>query len=334
MQLSTLCPKRLIGMAALVCTAALIPAVLAAGSPAAASTAAGHRYRLIDLGTLGGKVSEAFGLNQRGDAVGSSSTRDGQTHAFLWRNGKMTDLGTLGGNSSAATAVNSRDQVVGVSDLAGNTVEHAFLWQRGKMTDLGTLPGDRSSLAFAINDRGQVVGISFSSTGDHGFLWQHGKMTSLGVTTAEDINNAGEIVGTTGSYAYMWRRGKITILPRLPSPFHSTQAAFINNRGQIAGTSASPDNYALAVVWRHQKLTSLGTPKGDAPTGLNDRGMVLVPPDFLWWHGKVTNLATLGVSSATLHGINDRAELVGAVYVAGKTAYHAALWMYRSRYDK
>ncbi|WP_243689369.1 hypothetical protein [Geotalea toluenoxydans] len=40
---------------------------------------------------------------------------------------------------------------------------HAFIWQNGVMTDLGTLGGDWS-LPFGINDKGQVIGYSASST--------------------------------------------------------------------------------------------------------------------------------------------------------------------------
>jgi len=39
---------------------------------------------MVDLGTLGGAGSEAFAVNASGDAVGSSDTAAGDTHATLW----------------------------------------------------------------------------------------------------------------------------------------------------------------------------------------------------------------------------------------------------------
>jgi probable HAF family extracellular repeat protein len=305
--------------AGLALAAAGIPAASAAVAAASATQQTVHHYRVIDLGTLGGKFSEATGINQRGDVVGYSTTRHKTQDAFLWRHGKMIDLGTLGGSSSFPASVNNRDQVVGASDTPGNTTTHAFLWQRGKMTDLGALGGGFSA-AMAINDRGQIVGFSTTASGSvQGVLWQRGHITDLGVDSANDINNAGEIIGEAmfenGFHPYLLRHGQLINLGQL------SEAMFINQRGQIAGFDGQ------AVLWQHQKLISLGTPLGDAPVGLNDRGQVLVHPELLWQRGHITNLRTLGVRAASLNGgINDRGELAGTIYVHRHKYFHAALW--------
>src|SRR5579863_1413092 len=59
------------------------------------------RYTVIDLGTLGGGYSFAYGVNNAGVVAGGSATPTqsgglNQT-AFLWRGGAMINLGTLGG---------------------------------------------------------------------------------------------------------------------------------------------------------------------------------------------------------------------------------------------
>ncbi len=69
------------------------------------------------------------------------------------------------------------------------------------ITDLGTL-GGWSSVALAVNRRGQVVGSADTSQGvRHAYVWQRGMMTDLGtlpgdaMSEAWDINNSGLIVG-------------------------------------------------------------------------------------------------------------------------------------------
>src|SRR3984893_5738516 len=88
-----------------------------------------HRYKLIDLGTLGGPHSygsvngDGFQLLNNSGVVASSADtalRDPNapnlflTHAFRWKDGVMTDLGALPGvNNSAAGSINARGWITG-----------------------------------------------------------------------------------------------------------------------------------------------------------------------------------------------------------------------------
>jgi probable HAF family extracellular repeat protein len=82
-----------------------------------------------DLGTLGGRFSQAGGINDQGQVIGSADTADGSTHAFLWTaSDGMQDLGTLtGGTFSEAFGINDQGQVIGVRDMADGS-SRAFLW--------------------------------------------------------------------------------------------------------------------------------------------------------------------------------------------------------------
>jgi len=62
------------------------------------------------------------------------------------------------------------------------------------------VPGADLTVAFGINDAGQIVGFYGGSTGNHGFLLSGGVYTSIDVpgaveTYAAGINDAGQVVG-------------------------------------------------------------------------------------------------------------------------------------------
>ena len=91
------------------------------------------------------------------------------------------------------------------------------------MQNLGTLGGSLSpSWTNAINDHGQVVGMSKNASGDRrAFLYENGTMMDLGISSfdgAKAINNRGQIVGQGG-----------------PGPFQS-QGAFLYEDGSSHST--------------------------------------------------------------------------------------------------
>ncbi len=154
-------------------------------------------HRMLDLGTLGGYLSNGVYVNDQGQVVGFSTVNNNPdpysflgapTHAFLWQNGFMRDLGTLGGPDSfpSAGGINQRhDLIAGASYInaipnptTGVPTLDPFLWRNGVMIDLGTLGGTFGS-AQAANNHGQVIGGS-NLAGDvlsHAFFWDRGVMT-------------------------------------------------------------------------------------------------------------------------------------------------------------
>lgn len=82
-----------------------------------------------DLGTLGG-YSYPFGINSKGQVVGTSIAADGQNHAFLYTDGKMYDLnqlvtGLAGTLLSNASGINDSGQIV-ANGCSGSLICQAF----------------------------------------------------------------------------------------------------------------------------------------------------------------------------------------------------------------
>jgi len=149
----------------------------------------------------------AFGLNNHGQAVGYSGTCTAANYAVLWENGAATALADLGTPGAIAFAINGHNQIVGQAVNSEGTAL-AAIWENNTVRSLGgLLPGDVSSFATSINNRGQVVGSSFDSSSNwsHGLIWENGGMfdlnelfparSNLYVISASNINESGQIAG-------------------------------------------------------------------------------------------------------------------------------------------
>lgn len=290
----------------------------------------------LDLGTLGGPNSAVlWPVKNRGMVVGIAETADlnplGEhwscsaffpgkptghiCRGFVWERGVMKPLPTLGGTHGFATGVNERGQVVGwaentVADATCNAPQvlqfRAVLWDtnRDKIAELPPLLGDTVSAATAINDRGQVVGISgicdnavgrFSAR--HAVLWEkNGTATDIGSlggvswNTPMAINHRGDVVGFANlpgdesgafnAHAFLRTESEgFQDLGTLPGDAIS-QALGINGRGQVVGTSCGA-NGCRAFIWENGVMTDLNALIAPGYTGhlifandINDAGKI------------------------------------------------------------
>jgi len=292
----------------------------------------------LDLGALGGASANSAVAwpvkNDRGLIVGISDTADdnplGEAFScwaffapgspngkickgFRWQNNAMTALQAFpGGYNSYATAANNRGQIVGWAengvhdpscDPAYQVLQfRAVIWQPdGTMQELPPLPGDSTSAATAINDLGQVVGISGACgvavggvSAAHAVLWENGVAIDLGSlgghawNTPSAINNHGTVVGfslpagqdgTRNFQAFVWTKSSgMQALP-VPATDIRSEALGINDKDQIVGLSRAPSGIR-AVLWQNGTFTDLndvarsGSPYLLFANDINDAGEI------------------------------------------------------------
>ena len=324
-----------------------------------------------DLGALPGEgnTSIATSINDEGSVVGHSENGKvdpiigGQEiRAVLWKNGRMTNLGTFGGSYSLVGAINNRDQIVG---YALNTIPdpfswlglflgssrftqtRAFLWENGQKRDLGTLGGPDAA-ASRINDRGEVIGISYtsfvpnSSTGIptlDPFLWRKGKMIDLGnlggtLSGVVEINSRGQVIGLSdlpgdeSADPFVWDNGSLIDLYTHTKGATPFTANAINDIGQIVGAAAFPDHPHDAYVWLNGKAKDLGTLQRDCYSEafvISSTGQIAgqsyscdgaTARPFLWQEGRMYDLNEVISTDSDFRftqafAINDRGEIAG-----------------------
>ena len=278
----------------------------------------------------------------------------------------IRDLGSLGGPRrsayDAAYAINQHGQVVGAAITKATTADgiplaHAFLWQAGRMVDLGVLPPgrvreyrgkDNASSAVAINDSGQVAGVSTSSAGtSRAFVWQRGKLVELDpghrapTYDVARINNRGEVIGAAPlGRAFLWRNGKMIMLVATPASWYRYVYA-LNDHGQavgkIARSSETPwdaewSSMARAVLWQDGKATVLAKARSEA-RAINEHGLVVGSSAGVAVSWRRRRLAELPVpqamrlSSSEAVAVNGRGDIIGTGSdVLGEDAYHGLLW--------
>jgi probable HAF family extracellular repeat protein len=322
-------------------------------------SASSRKYRITDLGTLGGTASFGLGINNRGQVVGNSRTGAGSRPllAFLWKNGAMTSLGSLPGSTfSRAFNINNQDIAVGEAFTPSPEVSRAVRWKDGIISDLGTLGSASGAVANDINARGEIAGVS----GGRAVVWDNrGRIRDIGTISEQAaatsrgnaINGDGSVVGSSQtdilsefgsrvSHAFLWTPRRMIDLGTLGDPRNFSVAFGVNERGDVVGEAHIGGNTFHAWVWRRGAMTDIHPAefglRHSRASKINSRGQIVGHVTgfqgfatidgraILWQNGDAIDLNTLipegsGWVLRTAEGINDRGDIVGYGSFQGET---------------
>ena len=204
-----------------------------------------------------------WSINNRGELAGTVAGDEFDQRACLITGGHLQLLKRLGEgfsiNKGEAYGINDSGQIVGYTSIrqdphfVTDPIPHAVLWQNGVVHDLGTLGGP-ASVAFVINEEGDVVGIS---DGPHGknyvFLYHAGKLVPLSSPPEKadfspiGMNGLDQIVGTSDAKSVdkfgqgrdvpvLWSGKVLTNLCHGNKKYKYGTANAINFEGQIVGS--------------------------------------------------------------------------------------------------
>lgn len=237
-----------------------------------------YKFRIVDiplqftfLGQQRDDIVRLTDINDKGQTVGNDFAGDG---FFVDKSHRAIEIRCPGdqtdNHSTTVSAINNKGQVV------GSCTDGAFVRDRNGSITILNFPGAANTLAYGINDLGDVVGQYANSPATdltglgrfHGFIWRNGVYTTIDAdfpdaihTTLLGINNAGQVIGTylhrrEGSsdindydreVAFLYDNGNFTLLefPGAQLPFlccgATTFPMDINNLGQIIGSTYNSD---------------------------------------------------------------------------------------------
>jgi probable HAF family extracellular repeat protein len=227
---------------------------------------------------------------------------------------------------------------------------------RYSIADLGTL-GGTESFAYAINDRGDIVGQSrlTGDTSSEGFLYRRTRLTNLAPVNSghiqtvgpTGINKRGEIscgVISNGLYVpaiYDVHQGSIVTLGSLGSPASSGfsgVATSINDRGQAVGYSYLDGFNRHAFLYSDGEMIDIGSFGGySLALAISNTGVIVGASSdtvagyahaFVYRDGVMSEINPFGGPNNESYalGLNDDGVVVGEGLNATGTAFHGFIF--------
>ncbi|WP_026602449.1 hypothetical protein [Methylomonas sp. 11b] len=287
---------------------------------------AGVLYTLVDLMPDSPLVSSgAVSISDAGHVLGF--TGDGES--FVYKNNSVSWLSVP--RYSSPTGINSSGVVVGNS--GGRGIVHS----NGVTQIIGGFSGSPySSVAYGINDAGQIVGSAWNAEGNQrATIAGNGSLTDLGTlngghwSAGNAINNSGQVTGESqtpnGGHAFITRNGQMVDLGALA--WGVSRGYAINDLGQVAGTSlvTNDEKHAFITTVDDQMMDIGLSGYSSEALGINNAGQAVgyfgdnfggSKRAFVTLNGVMTDLNTLiaaniGWTLMTAYDVNNSGQIVG-----------------------
>ena len=211
-----------------------------------------QRSGLVDIGALG-DFTVPTAMNDAGTMVGYGGHGPQRILGFRWnRAAGLSDMGTLPDEFTWAVHINNAGHIVGATPFIAQDYPHPFLWtpEHG-LLDLGTGTAQRGA-GTKVNRHDMVIGYLFTAfTLSHGFIWTRemglielGAASSQVLSSADDVNERGHVVGSLDMRAYRWTRSQgvvdlNTLIPPTPDKVVLRSAHAIAENGAILARADS-----------------------------------------------------------------------------------------------
>jgi len=308
----------------------------------------GHQMTCSSIDYPGADNTQAWGINSRGEIVGTY-VGGGVMHGFLLNRYGFRSINYPNSDSTYANGINVWGDIVGGYTVGG--VTHGFLLRNGTYTQIN-YPGAMSTEVLGINAKGEMAGdysannpTPCCAAGTAGILLRDGNFNlvqypAATLTYAGGINRHGDIVGSyndTRGRAYLLKNNNYTSLDDPSATTTFLNALAINDRGEIVGryVDASGRYGYLLSEGEYDKIEVLNATFTGA-TSINNQGDIVgrysdasgVFHAFLLrkhHEYKITDLGTLGGPFSNAYGINNRGH-VGGGSTLSDGSLHAYLW--------
>lgn len=304
--------------------------------PVSANVSSGTETILPSL--LPGFGSDAYGVNAAGFVVGYTGDNVIEQHdvPVIWNpSGAIRELPLFDGVASGgmATGINDNGLITGRNGLFITDASTARWSTDAVGVNLGTPSGYTDSFGWRINALGAIAGTAEGSSSGASQVFVHsgGVFTFLplleGVTltTADDINDVGHVVGwsSNATRGFFYDGATVHALANVPGDLIQVAVPLgLNDRDQIVGYGNPSPNITGALIWDGpgalpRYLSRLIDPSSPGYVSAADPGWVITEAVAINDFGQI---AARGVST---HGGSYRALLLtpaGSVTGVGDAA--------------